>query len=138
MNKKFSNTVSSIKKDLKKELRNKDYDKGEDTKTLLNILVSFCYIGNALENFGKIIISLTIIAINACLIEKNIKSIKFFSAFPMMSFFGLGTLTFLVILLHLFFSWLRPIMAFYFCQIIRELNYNKYWKKAAADSCATV
>ena len=138
MNKRISNPLLLIKRDLKKELESKCYDKKEDVKTLLNILISFCYIGNALENFGKIIISLTIIAINACLIEKNIKSIKFFSAFPVMSFFGVGTLTFLVILLHLFFSWLRPIMAFYFCQIIRELNYNKYWKKATADSYATV
>lgn len=104
MNKRISNPLLLIKRDLKKELESNFYDKKEDVKTLLNILISFCYIGNALENFGKIIISLTIIAINACLIEKNIKSIKFFSVFPMMSFFGLGTLTFLVILLHLFFS----------------------------------
>ena len=104
MNKKFSNTVSSIKKDLKKEVKTKDYNKREDTKTLLNILVSFCYIGNALENFGKIIISLMIVILNTHLIKKNIKNIKFFSAFPMLSFFGLGTLTSLVILIHLFFS----------------------------------
>lgn len=105
MNKKFSNTVSSIKKDLKKELRSKDYDKGKDTKTLLNILASFCYIGNALENFGKILISLVIIIMNTCLIKKNVRNIKFFSVFPMMSFFGLGTLTFLIILLHIFLNW---------------------------------
>ena len=78
MNKRISNPLLLIKRDLKKELEPNCYDKKEDVKTLLNILISFCYIGNALENFGKILISLVIIIMNTCLIEKNIKNIEFF------------------------------------------------------------
>ena len=104
MNKRISNPLLLIKRDLKKELEPNCYDKKEDVKTLLNILISFCYIGNALENFGKILISLVIIIMNTCLIEKNIKNIEFFSAFPMISFFGLCALTSLVILVHAFFA----------------------------------
>ena len=104
MYKRISKTLPLIKRDLKKELDHNCYSKKEDTKTLLNILISFCYIGNTLENFGKILISLVIIIMNACLIDKNIKNINFFSVFPMISFFGLSTLTSLVLLMHLFFS----------------------------------
>ena len=63
------------------------YDIKKDLNIIFNIFSDACYVGNTLENFGKIIFSLLIIMFKTISIIKNIMHLEFLKRYQEVSFF---------------------------------------------------